>query len=207
MTDDSAAINAAIRDGNRCGPWVCESSTTTPAIIYFPAGTYLIGKSIDLYYLTHVYGNPNSRPVLKAAPTLEALALIDASRYSDQNGQPGWTSTNLFMRQIKNLVIDLTARPPDKGAQGIHWPASQATSIQNVKIIMTKSKSSVHAGIFIENGRVFSCSACFHGVKSHCFKFIGEALCYPMHGTFANQGPNILCAISCALSLICGTIR
>jgi glucan 1,3-beta-glucosidase len=206
VTDDSDAINAAIRDGNRCGPWVCDSSTTTPAIIYFPAGTYLIGKSLDLYYLTHVYGNPNSRPILKAAPTLEALALIDASRYSDQNGAPGWTSTNLFMRQIKNLVIDLTARAPEKGAQGIHWPASQATSIQNVKIVMTKSRSSVHAGIFIENGKLFH-ALFFCGVKRPGFKFIEAALWYPTCGTFANQGPSTLCAIPDALSLICGTIR
>lgn len=122
--------------------------------MYFPSGTYLIGKRIVVYYNTQLIGNPNGRPVLKAASTLEALALIDASPYSDQNGQPGWTSTNVFARQIRNFEIDLTARAPTQGAQGIHWPASQATSIQNVKITMTQASNSVHAGIFVENGKL-----------------------------------------------------
>lgn len=101
--------------------------------------------------MTQLIGNPRNLPVLKAAATLEALALIDASPYGN-NGQPGWTSTNLFMRQIRNLIIDGTARPPTKGFQAIHWPASQATTIQNVKIRMTQAANSVHAGIFVENG-------------------------------------------------------
>lgn len=152
VTDDSDAINRAISDQDRCGPWDCDSSTDSSAVVYFPSGTYIIGKPIVMYYMTMLHGNPNDRPVLKAAPTLDALALIDASPYSNKDGEPGWISTNLFMRQIRNFVIDLTPVPPTKGAQGIHWPASQATSIQNVKIVMTQSPNSVHAGLFIENG-------------------------------------------------------
>ncbi len=153
MTDDSAAINAAISDGNRCGPWVCQSASNSPAVVYIPSGTYLIAKPIIFYYETQLIGNPNNRPVLKAASSLQALALIDASPYGN-GGQPGWTSTNIFLRQIRNLVIDGTAVPPTSGFQGIHWPASQATTIQNVKIIMTQASNSVHAGIFVENGKL-----------------------------------------------------
>ncbi|PSN72002.1 exo-beta 1,3 glucanase-like protein [Corynespora cassiicola Philippines] len=152
VTDDSAAINRAITEGDRCGPWVCDSSTDTPAVIYFPPGTYNIAKPIVLYYMTMLHSNPNDRAVLKADPSLTALALIDASPYQDGTGEPGWTSTNTFLRQIRNLVIDLTPIPATKGAQGIHWPASQATTIQNVKIVMNQSPDSVHAGIFVENG-------------------------------------------------------
>lgn len=36
-TDDTAAINKAISSGGRCGKG-CDSTTVTPAIIYFPAG-------------------------------------------------------------------------------------------------------------------------------------------------------------------------
>ncbi|KAF9697393.1 hypothetical protein EKO04_004879 [Ascochyta lentis] len=152
VTDDSDAINRAISDGNRCGPWVCDSSTDTPAVVYIPSGTYLIAKPIIFYYMTQLIGNPRNLPTLKASANLEALALIDASPYSNQNGEPGWISTNLFMRQIRNLIIDGTARPPTSGFQAIHWPASQATTIQNVKIRMTQASNSVHAGIFVENG-------------------------------------------------------
>jgi glucan 1,3-beta-glucosidase len=105
--------------------------------------------------MTQLIGNPRGLPVLKAAPTLDALALIDASPYSNQDGSSAWTSTNIFLRQIRNLVIDGTAVPPTKGFQGIHWPASQATTIQNVQIRMTQSADSVHAGIFVENGKRF----------------------------------------------------
>lgn len=42
ITDDTAAINAAISDGNRCGfGSVCQGATTTPATVYFPAGSVL----------------------------------------------------------------------------------------------------------------------------------------------------------------------
>ena len=153
INDDSDAINRAISDGNRCGPWVCQSSTDTPAVVYIPSGTYLIGKPIVFYYMTQLIGNPQNLPVLKAASYLDALALIDASPYSNQDGAPGWTSTNVFLRQIRNLVIDGTAVPTNRGFQGIHWPASQATTIQNVKIRMTESSTSGHAGIFVENGQ------------------------------------------------------
>lgn len=36
-TDDTDAINQAISDGNRCGKG-CDSTTVTPALVYFPAG-------------------------------------------------------------------------------------------------------------------------------------------------------------------------
>jgi hypothetical protein len=46
VTDDTTAINAAIKQGARCvagpaGKGGCASSTTSPAIVYFPAGTYV----------------------------------------------------------------------------------------------------------------------------------------------------------------------
>ncbi|EOA82737.1 exo-1 [Exserohilum turcicum] len=152
VTDDSDAFNRAMSDGNRCGPFVCDSSTDSPAVIYVPSGTYLIGKPIIFYYMSQLIGNPRNLPTLKAASSLQALAMIDGNPYSNQNGEPGWISTNLFMRQIRNLIIDGTAVPPTQGFQGIHWPASQATTIQNVKIRMTQASNSVHAGIFVENG-------------------------------------------------------
>ncbi|KAJ7359592.1 hypothetical protein DFH08DRAFT_1075010 [Mycena albidolilacea] len=36
VTDDSDAINRAISNGSRCGNQTCQSSTLTPALIYFP---------------------------------------------------------------------------------------------------------------------------------------------------------------------------
>lgn len=42
VTDDAAAINAAISDGDRCGfGGDCDGATTIPATVYFPAGFVL----------------------------------------------------------------------------------------------------------------------------------------------------------------------
>lgn len=39
ITDDTAAINNAISQGNRCGmDNTCAGSTITPATVYFPSG-------------------------------------------------------------------------------------------------------------------------------------------------------------------------
>lgn len=54
QTDDTAAIQTAISEGGRCAPGVCQSSTRTPAVVYFPAGTYLISAPIIDYYYTQV---------------------------------------------------------------------------------------------------------------------------------------------------------
>jgi glucan 1,3-beta-glucosidase len=75
-----AAINLAISSGNRCGPQACSSSTVTPAIIYFPAGTYLLSGSIIDFYFTQLVGNPNSMPVLKAMPGFSGFGIIDGDR-------------------------------------------------------------------------------------------------------------------------------
>jgi glucan 1,3-beta-glucosidase len=151
VTDDTAAINAAISDGGRFGPSSRKTTTTTPAIVYFPAGTYLISSSIIDYYFTQLIGNPNARPVIKAAAGFTGLGLVDGDQYQS-DGNQGWDSTNVFYRQIRNLIFDLTAIPASSAATGIHWPSSQATSIQNVAIYMSQDSGSQQQGIFIENG-------------------------------------------------------
>ncbi|RKU44074.1 hypothetical protein DL546_006880 [Coniochaeta pulveracea] len=73
VTDDTAAINAAISSGNRCGPADCGpgTTTTTPAIVYFPPGTYLVSSPIIDYYYTNIIGNPDCLPVILASPTFQ----------------------------------------------------------------------------------------------------------------------------------------
>ncbi|KAJ5349298.1 Pectin lyase fold/virulence factor [Penicillium brevicompactum] len=151
VTDDTAAINAAISAGGRFGPASRESSTTTPAIVYFPSGTYIISSSIINYYFTQLIGNANAIPVLKATAGFVGLGLIDGDQYQN-DGNQGWTSTNVFFRQIRNLKLDLTAIPAGTAATGIHWPTGQASSIQNVQIAMSAASGTQHQGIFIENG-------------------------------------------------------
>lgn len=153
VTDDTAAINAAISAGGRCGQ-NCASSTLTPAVVYFPAGTYLISSPIIDYYYTQLIGNPNSVPVIKATAGFSGsggtFGLIDGDPYWTSN--LNWGSTNVFMRQVRNFVFDLTSIPATTEATGIHWPTSQATSLQNVVFEMSAASGTQHTGLFIESG-------------------------------------------------------
>jgi len=53
---------------------------------------------------------------------------------------------------VRNFVIDTTNIAPATAATGMHWPTSQATSIQNVKFVMPVGNGVVHVGLFIESG-------------------------------------------------------
>ncbi|OJZ89792.1 glycoside hydrolase family 55 protein [Aspergillus luchuensis CBS 106.47] len=149
-TDDTDAINKAISSGGRCGSG-CDSSTTTPALVYFPAGTYVVSKPIVQYYYTQMVGDANDLPVLKAASSFSGMAVIDADPY-DSNGDNWYTNQNNFFRAVRNFVIDLTAMPASSGA-GIHWQVGQATSLQNIRFEMVKGGSNnKQQGIFMDNG-------------------------------------------------------
>ncbi|KAI1166190.1 glycoside hydrolase family 55 protein [Nemania serpens] len=150
VTDDTNAIIAALNDGgNRCLQG-CASTTTTPAVVYFPAGTYIISKALQPPYHTQLIGDPSNRPVIKATPNFSGFGLIDGNPYftADLN----WVSTNVFYRQMRNFVIDTTAIAPGTAATGIHWPTSQATSLINIQFNMPSGGNVVHVGLFVESG-------------------------------------------------------
>lgn len=150
-SDDTAAINSAITDGNRCGQG-CDSSTTTPALVYFPPGTYVVSQPIIQYYYTQLVGDAVDVPTLKATANFTGIAVIDSDPYAD-GGTNWYTNQNNFFRQIRNFKIDLTGQPKSTGT-GIHWQVAQATSLQNIEFDMIKDKSSDNKqqGIFTENG-------------------------------------------------------
>ncbi|KAK2042762.1 glucan 1,3-beta-glucosidase [Colletotrichum somersetense] len=153
VTDDTAAINLAISSGQRCGPGTCKGETTSPATVYFPPGTYLISGSIIDYFYTQIIGDPTNRPVIKATadfPTTTTLGLLDGNQYG-ANGL-AWGATNVFFRQVRNLIFDTTAIPASAAAFAIHWPSSQATAITNCAFYLAEGPDSKHVGLFIEEG-------------------------------------------------------
>jgi glucan 1,3-beta-glucosidase len=165
VTDDTAAINAAISDGARCGKG-CGSSTTTPAVVYFPAGTYLISSSIiDLYY-TQLIGNPNDVPVLKATSGFSGFGLIDGDPYFTQD--LNWGSTTVFYREVRNFILDMRSIPASAAATGIHWPTAQATSLRNIVFQMSAATGTQHVGLFCESGMsVYSVFSSLRAISSH----------------------------------------
>ncbi|KAF1347903.1 family 55 glycoside hydrolase [Delphinella strobiligena] len=147
-TDDTAAINSAITAGSRCGLG-CDSSTVTPAIVYFPPGTYKISTPIIQYYYTQLIGDAINPPTITADSSFVGIALIDADPY-ESNGDNWYTNQNNFFRQIRNFVINL--KPMGKSGSGIHWQVAQATSLQNIVFDMYAGSDSTQQGIFMDNG-------------------------------------------------------
>jgi glucan 1,3-beta-glucosidase len=160
VTDDTAAINLAISSGDRCGPGSCNSSTTTPALVYFPPGDYLVSSSIINYYDTQIIGNPNCLPTILASSSLTGW-VIDSS---------GFGATNTFFRQIRNLVIDMTAVAPEVAVTGIFWPTAQATRLQNLVFKMSEASGTQHQGVFISEGSggIINDLVAYGGRKSLC---------------------------------------
>lgn len=66
----------------------CESSTTQPALIYFPAGTYLVSSPIVAWYYSQLIGDPFNRPTIKGAAGFSGMALIDSDPYVE--GGANW---------------------------------------------------------------------------------------------------------------------
>lgn len=152
VTDDTVAINNAVADGTRCA-LNCDSSTTVPAIVYFPPGRYAVSAPIIQYYYTQFVGDALNVPTLLALPSFEGLAVVDTDPYiPGGDGAQWYTNQNNFYRQMRNFIVDLTQMPEDKGA-GIHWQVAQATSLQNIVFNMRpKSPTNKQQGIFMDNG-------------------------------------------------------
>jgi glucan 1,3-beta-glucosidase len=103
------------------------------------------------YYFTQLVGNPNCLPVIKADANFNGPWVIDGDQYQG-NGLQGFINTNIFWRQIRNFVFDLTSVPASTNIRAVHWPTGQATSIQNVVFQMSTASGTQHEGLFVENG-------------------------------------------------------
>ncbi|KAH8117300.1 exo-beta-1,3-glucanase [Phellopilus nigrolimitatus] len=153
VTDDTAAINSAMSSGNRCGNGNCDSTTTAPAIVYFPQGTYLVSTPIVAWYYTQMIGDARKPPTLLAAASFTGMAVIDADPYiPGASGAQWYINQNNFYRSVRNFVIDLTRMPATTSATGLHWQVSQATSLMNIVVEMSTDAATAHQGIFMENG-------------------------------------------------------
>ena len=161
VSDDIVAINLAISSGNRCKPGSCQSSTTSPAVVYFPSGVYRISAPIIDYYYTQMIGNPNDLPTIKATSNFTAFALIDGDQYQPGNaanpaGSLAFNSTTVFYRQIRNFILDTTSAASNVSINCVHWPTAQATSLQNVIFRLSDAPGTQHQGLFIEAGKSFN---------------------------------------------------
>ncbi|KAK3356868.1 family 55 glycoside hydrolase [Lasiosphaeria hispida] len=140
-TDDTAAIQKAIflgdstgtRDAGRFG------STGQPAVVYFPAGTYVVKSTIKSAIGTLIMGDPTNRPTIKAAPSFAGTYLV-FGRDQKYSGLVG------FYHGIKNLVLDSTSVPTTKAITLLEWGVSQNNLLSNVLFQMPPG-ATTHTGV------------------------------------------------------------
>ena len=150
--DDTAAIQAAIADGNRCGAG-CNTSSVTGAVVYFPPGTYLISSPIQIYFNTQLIGDAVTLPTLLASTTFTGLGMLSTDFYDGSDGGNGEWYINQanFLRQIRNFNLDITDCPAYQ-CTSIHYQVAQGTSLQNLNIYASTASGTTQQGIFSENG-------------------------------------------------------
>ena len=100
-------------------------TTGQPAVVYFPAGTYSISSSLQLYVGTVLMGNPLNPPTIKASGGFNGDTMIYGK-------DPHHDSTTNFYIGIKNLIIDSTAVDKSKAFKLLDWSVSQATQLTNI---------------------------------------------------------------------------
>lgn len=168
--DDTAAINRAIADGNRCGA-NCYGSTVKAAVVYFPPGTYLVSGSILSYFHTQLIGDATNFPTIKAAGSFQGLGVISTDFYYteggtgiDGNSREWYINTANFYRQIRNFIIDIRDTPWNTYVAGLHYQVAQATSLSRVNFICSSDDNTTQQAIFAENGSGgFMSDLVFHG--------------------------------------------
>lgn len=139
----------------------------TPALVYFPAGTYIVSSPIIATYYTQLVGDGYTLPVLKASSGFQGSAVIGMFKFYTictpitnyetdglpyVNGVQYTKNQNNFFRMVRNFVIDLRSMPASAPAKGFHWPAAQATTISNVVVEMSQASGTQHIGLYMENG-------------------------------------------------------
>ncbi|GFF99898.1 hypothetical protein IFM53868_10509 [Aspergillus udagawae] len=153
VTDDIEAINRAISDRGQCSA-NCGSSTIYPAMIWFPAGTYLVSTPIIQYYNTQFLGDPLNVPTILAASSFVGLGVITSDIYI-ADGEQWYINQNNFLRSIRNFKINIQLTDPSAYICAIHWQVAQGTSLKNIKFYMlynTNVPGNTQQGIYIENG-------------------------------------------------------
>ncbi|KAJ5710984.1 hypothetical protein N7488_005140 [Penicillium malachiteum] len=150
VTDDTAAINLAISDGGRCGA-SCGSSTTYPAVVYFPPGDYLLSSPIIQYYNTQILGDPLGLPTIIGASSFVGLGVITSDVYVGDQDE-WYINTNNFLRSVRNFKIDITRTDQHAYICAIHWQVAQGTSLENIYLYMTQDAETTQQGVYMENG-------------------------------------------------------
>lgn len=126
-TDDTAAIQKAINALSASGTGTRAAGQA--AVVYLPAGTYLVSSNIKNIQATMITGDPTKRPTIKASANFKDTVVLNGV-------DPAAAGLNAFFYGIRNLVIDTTAVPSTKTITLIQFSVSQACQLSNVVLNM-----------------------------------------------------------------------
>lgn len=124
VTDDSAAIISALTEGRSARPF----SVSDPTLVYIPPGTYLISKTLPLYFYTYLVGNFRCMPTLLVASGAFPHGGYVVDSDIDDNGE----HDDEFYRGLMHVRIQNQGN--NSKATMLHWAQSQATTIRDVVI-------------------------------------------------------------------------
>jgi glucan 1,3-beta-glucosidase len=111
-------------------------TTGQPAVVYLPAGTYLLTGSLQLYVGTVILGDALNPPTLKASSNF-------ANDHIIYGKDPNLGGTVNFYMAIKNLVLDSTSIPASQSVTILDWTVSQGTQLANIVFNMPDYASHV----------------------------------------------------------------
>ncbi|KAK0671590.1 glycoside hydrolase family 55 protein [Cercophora samala] len=145
-----AAINAGTNGANRHGQWIASQ----PRVVYIPSGEYIIRKTILMNTDTVLIGDATNPPILKAAPGFTGDILING-----QDPTTGISGELSFAVALKHIILDTRNVPGATNFTALYWGVAQASHLQNVKIVMPRSKAgNGHTGIKLGRGSTLGVS-------------------------------------------------
>ncbi|KZP30720.1 glycoside hydrolase family 55 protein [Athelia psychrophila] len=150
VTDDTAAIQKALTDGDACATPSCSGSTLYPKLVYLPPGKYLVSSTLQISMYTQIVGSPISPPTIIASVLFGSSYVLDG--YPNTNGSY-WNANAAslnFYKSIRNIKIDTTNVLSSTAVTCLNWAVSQATSLRSVSFAM--APHSAHVGVDMVGG-------------------------------------------------------
>lgn len=139
-TDDTQALQRAIESSSD------RSTAGGTAILFIPNGVYLVSQTLHVKSRVGpwIYGESRDGVIIRLADGSKDCKSVLRTHPNDE----GSTSADWFMRNIRNITIDVGNNPE---TDGIRYFATNSGILKNVRV-MGKGKIGVNAGFMGQSG-------------------------------------------------------
>ncbi len=141
VADDTDALQAALEAS-------CRSKGKQSKVLYIPNGTYRVTRSLVVKPSVGpwVYGESRDGVVIRLADGVTDTNCTAVLRTHPQ--EKGKTSADWFMRNFRNLTIDVGNNP---GVDGIRWYGNNTSILKNIRVI-GRGKIGINSGFLDQSG-------------------------------------------------------